>query len=155
MRCEEIQALLEEENQAPEVRQHLTVCSACAGHEALLSHLRQAEPRAERHPSQWAAGLPHPLWLWRKPTTYLPLVAGVVSLAYGFLELERAFPAGDELSLLARTFWEVTGLAVGEALLVASGVAARAWGLLVPVSAATIGVGGVFLLRWARSRARA
>lgn len=154
MRCEEIQARLDEGKQTAEVRQHLAACPACAAHAALLAHLRQLEPPSEPAPSRWRVDLPHPPWLWRKPATYLPLVMGAASLGYGFWALDLALPGGEELSLLGRTLWEVTGLAVGEAVLLAGRMVAEAWGVWVAVWVATSILAGALLVRWARVKVR-
>lgn len=154
MRCEEVQALLEEGGQTPEAREHLAVCAVCAAHAALLGQLRRLAPPVVGKPSRWAVSLPHPPWLWRRPATYLPLLVGAGFVTLGWVGLGRGFPGGQELSLVVRALGEATGLALGEAMLSASRAAAGAWGVPLAASALALALGGVLLLRWARVKVR-
>lgn len=157
MSCEEIRALLEEGSTSQEVMAHLAGCRACAAHAALLAQLAGLSPASGGQKPGWVSQLPHPSWLWRKPGTYLPLLLGLGFLAAG-LELsgpETGLPAHEELELLARAFWQVTGLSVGEALFAACRQAASAWGPAVAAAAVGLGVSGALLLRWAGLKVRA
>lgn len=157
MSCEEVLALLEEGTTNQEVMAHLATCQACAAHAALLAQLRGLAPAAGERKPGWVWQLPHPSWLWRKPGTYLPLVLGLGSLALGlsFFGFGAGLPARDELDVLARAFWEVTGFAVGEALFAACRQVSNAWGPGLAVAMLVLGVSGVLLLRWVGSKVRA
>lgn len=157
MTCEDVQALLEEGSFQEQVSAHLARCEVCAAHAALLDKLRGLAPRQQEQAKGWALRLPHPFWLWRKPQTYLPLVLGLGSLAAGLSlsGLGRGLLGREELGLLARAFWEVTGLAVGEAVLAASRAAATAWGASLTIAAAGLGFLAVLLLRWVALKVRA
>ncbi|MFN3413314.1 MAG: hypothetical protein ACK42L_04550 [Thermoanaerobaculum sp.] len=155
MSCEDVQTLLEEGNSQEQVVAHLAHCEVCAAHAALLDALRGLAFREVEQPRQWVSRLPHPFWLWRKPQTYLPLVLGLGSLAAGLSSLGRGLPGREELGLLTRAFWEVTGLSVGEALLAASRAAASVWGSGLAIAAAGLGLLGVLVLRWVGLKVRA
>ncbi len=157
MSCEEVQALLEEGSRQEEVMAHVATCGVCAAHAALLTQLQGLEPAGADQRAPWVSRLPHPPWLWQKPATYLPLFLGLglLVLGLGLSGLGKGLPAQEELGLLARAFWEVTGLAVGEALLVICRQAASAWGGGVTAAAVGLGIGGVLLLRWVALKVRA
>ncbi len=155
MSCEEVQTLLEEGSRQEQVTAHVARCGVCAAHAALLEQLRGLAPREEQQARGWFSRLPHPGWLWRKPQTYLPLVLGLGSLIAGLSALGRGLPGREELGLLARAFWEVTGLSVGEALLAATRAAASVWGSGLAIAAAGLGLLGLLLLRWVGVKVRA
>lgn len=157
MSCEDVQALLEEGSRDKEVMAHVTACRVCAAHAALLTQLKGLAPRSEAQRAPWLFRLPHPSWLWQKPQTYLPLILGLGSLAtgLGLSGLGKGLPAQEELGLLARTFWEVTGLSLGQALLTATGAIAAAWGPAVAVAAVGMGLLGAWLSFWVILKVRA
>nr|BAL56784.1 hypothetical protein HGMM_F42G09C10 [uncultured prokaryote] len=155
MSCEEIQGLLEQGTRDEAVTAHVASCGVCAAHAALLRQLGGLAPESEEQQPQWISRLPHPPWLWYKPATYLPLLLGFSALGFGLAGLGKGLPGQGELGLLARAFWEVTGLAVGEALLIFSRQAASVWGFSPAVAAVGAGVAGVLLLRWGALKVRA
>lgn len=157
MSCEEVQALLEEGSRQEEVLAHLATCDVCAAHAALLAQLRVLTPEGAEQKAPLVSRLPHPPWLWQKPATYLPLTLGLGFLVTGLLlsGVGKGLPAHEELGLLARTFWEVTGLAVGQAFVVFCRQAASAWGPSLAAAALALGVAGVLLLRWVALKVRA
>lgn len=157
MSCEEVQGLLEEGALTPEARTHAASCPACHAHAALLSQLCRLEVPPAPKAAPWVRGLPHPSWLWRKPATYLPLAAGSVALGGGLVlgASQAGFPGAGELSLLARAFWEVSGMAVGEGLQVVARALAAAWGLWGGGAALVLAASGFALLYWVKGQVRA
>ncbi|MGC8917529.1 MAG: hypothetical protein ACP5NF_11195 [Thermoanaerobaculum sp.] len=157
MSCEEVQGLLEEGVLTPEGRTHVASCPVCHAHAALLAQLYRLEVPPAPKAGPWVRGLPHPSWLWRKPATYLPLAAGSVTLGCGLVlgASPAGLPGTGELSLLARAFWEVSGMAVGEGLRVVARALATAWGPWVGGAALVLAASGLALLYWVKGQVRA
>ncbi|MCX7895644.1 MAG: hypothetical protein N2447_06805 [Thermoanaerobaculum sp.] len=132
-----------------EVAAHVASCAPCAAHAALLAQLARLEPKPlTRWPG--TTRLPHPPWIWRQPTTYTTLAAGLLflGLGIGWWIAAGGVPAGAQLDVLARAWWEGSGMALGEVLQRASQVMALSWGRELLLAAGALLSLGFLLWRW-------